>query len=637
MTFRQFAYRNVIRNKRTYAAYFLSSAFSVMIFFVYALFIFHPGIQHGVTNTAARQLMIAAEFIMYFFSFFFVIYSVSTFLKSRKREFGILMMHGMTKSQLNWLVFLENMLIGVGAIILGIGTGLITGKLFLMIGSVMLKIETLSFHLSYRALSLTIIAFLALFLIISFFTTFLVRTNKLIDLFQSGQKPKKEPKVSIVLSLGAAFLLLSSYFLAATTTMETLLFRMLPVIGMTVIGTYFFYTQLSVFIIKLLQKNRRLFRKKTNMITISNLAYRLKDNARMFFMVTIVSTVAFCAVGTLASMNVINKQFEVDYPAAISYVAKDNQPIHKQNLQQIETELKAKRINYTTYQLPILYVDVIAANEKYAPAILPLISFSDYKEISKLAGFDFSEKPPKDDEAIGMTTHRFENDHNLVNYTLGQNRMEVQSNGYYTKHVTIPRELVEEDGLVVNDDFFAKLIDHEKKEMFTGFFIEDYKKTNDMLENLVNEGRVKYSDNNSYAMAVSGTLLHNQMNLFSMMLFIALLIGAVFFIAAGSFLYFRLYADIDYDVRQYLTVMRVGLTDTELTKIITHQMLILFFVPIIVAIIHSIFAFIALQSYFTLSIATETIAVLVCFFFAQMVYFFFIRKMYIRKLKKSLI
>jgi putative ABC transport system permease protein len=118
MTFPQFAYRNVVRNKRTYAAYFLSSAFSVMIFFVYALFIFHPDIKNGVTNLAAVQLMIAAEFIMYFFSFFFVIYSVSTFLKTRKREFGILMMHGMTKRQLNWLVFLENMMIGIGAIIL---------------------------------------------------------------------------------------------------------------------------------------------------------------------------------------------------------------------------------------------------------------------------------------------------------------------------------------------------------------------------------------------------------------------------------------------------------------------------------------------------------------------------------------
>ncbi|MGM0877187.1 MAG: FtsX-like permease family protein [Bacillota bacterium] len=636
MTFPQFAYRNVIRNKRTYAAYFLSSAFSVMIFFVYALFIFHPGIQKGVTNSVAVQLMVAAEFIMYFFSFFFVIYSVGTFLKSRKREFGILMMHGMTRSQLNWLVFLENMLIGVGAIILGIGSGLITGKLFLMIGSIMLNIKTLSFHLSYQALGLTVIAFLLLFLFISLFTTFLVRTNKLIDLFQAGQKPKKEPKISNVLSLGAAVLLIASYYLSATTTMETLLFRMLPVIGMTIIGTYFFYTQLSVFIIKMLQKNRRLFRKNTNMITISNLAYRLKDNARMFFSVTIVSTVAFCAVGTLASMNVINKQFEVDYPAAISYIAKDKKPIHQQNLQQIETELTENRMNYTTYQFPIKYVEVFSVNDLYAPDTLPMISFSDYKEIIKLAGFDFNEKSPTDHEVLGMTTHRFENDDNLVNYTLGQNEITVQRNKY-TNHVVIPRELVEEEGIVVNDNLFEKLIGNEKHEIFIGFFMEEYKKTNNMLENLVNEGRIKYSDNKSYAMTVSGTLLHNQMSLFSVMLFIALLIGAVFFIAAGSFLYFRLYADMEYDVRQYFTIMRVGLTDTELTKIVTQQLLLLFFVPIIVAIIHSTFAFIALQSYFTLSIATETIVVLVCFFIAQLIYFFFIRKMYVRKLKKSLI
>jgi len=87
VNFPQFVYRNVTRNKRTYAAYFFSSAFSVLIFFVYALFIFHPGIKKGVTAITAVELMKAAEMIMYVFSFLFVLYSVSTFLKSRKKEF----------------------------------------------------------------------------------------------------------------------------------------------------------------------------------------------------------------------------------------------------------------------------------------------------------------------------------------------------------------------------------------------------------------------------------------------------------------------------------------------------------------------------------------------------------------------
>ncbi|MDQ0216229.1 ABC-type antimicrobial peptide transport system permease subunit [Oikeobacillus pervagus] len=82
--------------------------------------------------------------------------------------------------------------------------------------------------------------------------------------------------------------------------------------------------------------------------------------------------------------------------------------------------------------------------------------------------------------------------------------------------------------------------------------------------------------------------------------------------------------------------MKTGLTDQELTKIVTRQLLLLFFVPIIVAIVHSIFAFMALQSFFTLSIANEMIVVLACFFIAQVLYFFIIRNQYLKKLKKGL-
>jgi putative ABC transport system permease protein len=144
-------------------------------------------------------------------------------------------------------------------------------------------------------------------------------------------------------------------------------------------------------------------------------------------------------------------------------------------------------------------------------------------------------------------------------------------------------------------------------------------------------------DPKEYAMTVSGTIYQIQINMYRMMLFVALLIGAVFFIAAGSFLYFRLYADLDYDRRLYLTVKKVGLTDGELNKIVTQQLVLLFFVPIIVAIIHSVFAFMALQSFFTVSIAADMLLVLACFFIAQVIYFLFIRHHYLRNLKKTMI
>ncbi len=605
-----------------------------MIFFVYALFIFHPDIKKGVTSSVAIQLMTAAEVIMYVFSFLFVLYSVSTFLKSRKREFGILMMHGMTRSQLNRMVFLENMIIGVGAIVVGIGVGILTGKLFLMIGSRMIGIDQLPFILSMKALLLTTIAFLLLFFCISLFTTILVGVNKLIDLFQAGEKPKKEPKVSVLLSLLAAVLLIVSYYLAATTTMQTILYRILPVIAMTIVGTYFFFTQLSVFIIKMMQKNRLLFWKKTNLITISSLAYRLKDNARMFFMVTIVSTVAFCAVGTLASMNVMNKQVDKEFPSEIGYIALDDQTIHKENLQQINDEFKHRNIHYKTNQVYIKYIAIASSSDRYAPDTMAIISFSDYRKIGKAAGFDIQEKPLEGNMALEMRTSPYSNDES-VKYTLKQDHLDLQQ-VKLTENVVFPIQLIQNKGLVVSDELYKQLKPMNTG-IFTGFYTKNLEKTAGMAENLVDEGIVKSIPDQPYSMIVSGTLYKMQMNMFRMMLFVALLVGAVFFIAAGSFLYFRLYADLDYDRRQYLTITKVGLTDKELNKIVTRQLSLLFFVPIVVAFVHSAFAFMALQSFYQLSIATEVIIVLAGFLVAQLMYFFMIRYRYLRNLRKTLI
>ncbi|WP_327204730.1 ABC transporter permease [Paenibacillus sp. DMB20] len=151
MNFRQFVFRNVVRNKRTYAAYFLSSSFSVLIFFVCTLFIFNPGIRDEMFYPVVVQAMTAAVLIMYVFSFFFVLYSVGSFLKTRKKEFGVLFMHGMTQKQFNGMVFLENMMIGAGSILTGILSGILSGKLFLMAGSAFLGIPPLPFHLSPQA------------------------------------------------------------------------------------------------------------------------------------------------------------------------------------------------------------------------------------------------------------------------------------------------------------------------------------------------------------------------------------------------------------------------------------------------------------------------------------------------------
>ena len=88
MTFQQFAYRNVIRNSRVYAAFFMASIFSVMVFFIYSMLMFHPNIEDQFLQDIAFSGMLVAEIILIIFTLFFLFYSMSAFLQARSKEFG---------------------------------------------------------------------------------------------------------------------------------------------------------------------------------------------------------------------------------------------------------------------------------------------------------------------------------------------------------------------------------------------------------------------------------------------------------------------------------------------------------------------------------------------------------------------
>src|SRR5690625_3748053 len=173
MTFRQFAMNNVLRNKRIYAAYFLASIFSVMVFFTFSIFASHPELTGDNMVSCVSFGMNVAAGIIYVFSFFFVLYSMSSFLQSRKKEFGLLMMQGMSMKQIRSMVFLENMFIGFLATIGGIGLGLVFAKAILLLAENILIIEyELPFYIPTQSILLTLGCFMVLFFLISLFVFF---------------------------------------------------------------------------------------------------------------------------------------------------------------------------------------------------------------------------------------------------------------------------------------------------------------------------------------------------------------------------------------------------------------------------------------------------------------------------------
>jgi putative ABC transport system permease protein len=94
--------------------------------------------------------------------------------------------------------------------------------------------------------------------------------------------------------------------------------------------------------------------------------------------------------------------------------------------------------------------------------------------------------------------------------------------------------------------------------------------------------------------------------------------------------------DVDNDKQKYKSISKLGLTDKELKKVLTRQILLLFFAPIFVALIHGAVALTALSHLFYYDLFQESVIVLSVFFGIQVIYFFIVRFFYIDQIKAAI-
>ncbi|OOR13082.1 ABC transporter permease [Bacillus cereus] len=655
MTFRQFAFNNVIRSKRTYLAHFLSSTFAIMIFFTYALLAFHPNLQGDLAtsvtiNIVAKSGLQISQGLIFFFSFFFILYSVSAFLKTRKKDFGILMLHGMSRSQLNKLVFIENIIIGIASILTGITIGMAFSKFILIMSNNLLIIDKgLPFYMPFKAIGITFGAFFLLFLFISLFTTRLVNVEQLVELIKAEEKPKPEPKASFWLSLFA----LISIGLGYTAVFHSInaiqykgsnyvLFMMGAGVSFVVLGTYFLFTQLSVYVLRALKKRENIFFKKTNILTISDLVYQLKDNAKMFFMVTIISTVAFTAVGTCMGLG-NSSMAESESPFAFSYQSYNNNHLEKEHLKKIESELHDGEFNFKQVTYSIKQIRDTLYNSNLLSTVIKL---SDYNKLAKAFGFEKESLKDGNDSVVIPSRKVANTKSNQNNFQLLYR--DIKKDMHVNKILT-PKELQDTRVtiIIVPDAVYNQMIPDPENYYFentiNGFIVKDWEKTKKVAENIVaafqkdNKGINEHIvDSEKYTFSALILTWIEMRQGFGLASIMSVLIGIVFFTFAASFLYFRLYTDLERNQQQYKMIAKVGLSKPELKKVVSRQLTLLFFLPISIAITHSTVAFMALQKLANFSVLGSSVMVLICFLVLQIIYFYFVRSQYLKKMYKTI-
>lgn len=635
MTFRQFIYRNVVRNKRLYAAFFFSSLFSVLVFFVYAIFAFHPSLSDDNINSSVAIGLHTAEAIIYVFAIFFVLYSLSSFLKSRKKEFGLLVMHGMTAFQLRRMVFMENVLIGLFSTLGGLGLGLLFAKAILMAAEKLLRLEhSLPFYWPQQAILLTFGSFMLLFCIISLFTVVTVRSRNVIELLKGSAAPKSEPRASLLLSLLAALLLGSGYVGAMITKGLEVVAAFVPVTILVILGTYFLFTQFSVYAMKRLKRNPAFYWRRTNMLTLSDLTYRMKDNARTFFLVSIVSTVAFTAIGSLICFGaVLTRQMDTGMPFELQYrysmtsgqtadAQSAAEQAHSKNIEQIRTYLQQHSPGYKETRVGIGTFETTDGNKQ----LVPLSAYNEAAKLTAKEEFQLSSS-----EAIIVHNSRA-----LLGYPADDALIPITSSG--TDKAIKPIRITESGAVpmfttyyIVSDELYASLGAAVKQELFYFWLPTD---SSDLLQ-IGQQLIAILGENDAAGSGYFASKAYNTDELlrsYSIVLFIGLFIGVVFFIAAGSFLYFRMYQDLEDDLRKFSMIGKLGLTSGELSRVVSRQMMLLFFAPVAVALIHGAVALNALQNMFMEPLLKEASLVLGCFLLIQLGYYVFARHFYIQRM-----
>ncbi|WHX92916.1 FtsX-like permease family protein [Peribacillus simplex] len=644
MNIRLLAKRNIQGNAQRYLAYFFSIVLSVSIFFIYASFIFHPDVVHA--NIPGGQLisrgLIAAEIVIIIFSVFFIAYSNAAFIQPRKKEFGLLTLLGMSKSQLRKLIYLEQTMVSLISILIGVGLGFLFSKLFLMAVSWLLAVEQpISFVFVPEAFVYTIVGFVLLFQLLSLLSLFHIGNAEVVDLLKDKQKPKKTPFVSKWLIALSAVCLSVSYYLACTMSMNNSYIRVMPILFFVLIGTYFLFSQSIVALCSRLYRKKKSLYGGTNLITQTNLIFNIKDYSRLFFLTSIITAVILTAAGTLFMFSAdLKKQGINNIPQSIGWVENDASIYSIIEPSAVEKALKEDgfkilyKVNMTglpiTHMLPHMRTGESNENRSL------LISESDYNNVAALRKIDPVKLSGKEALYVfpyGGLDYQFVQKGEQKELHYGKQTIQVTMIGQRNQSIVAPIKSAT-TLMVVDDQLYHELtadVPLKEKVRVRGYEIRDWE------ESMETSSKIEKMSNNPDHQLQTRAPIYQEMKQGSLLiLFIGLFVSLLFFIVQGSMMYLRVFTNLEDKKIQIHALHRLGLTKKEIRQILCEEIRILFFAPFLIGMIHAIIAYVALSNLLGSNLFVYSAMVIGTYFLFQLLYYQVTKKMYERAVINSI-
>lgn len=613
------AKQNIRNNKSTYIPYMITCIFCIAMIYMMEFLRDCPTLDQAVRQAdEVRMIVFTGEIVVEIFCIIFLIYSNSFLMKRRQKEIGLYNILGLERNHIGIVMFLETIITSIGSFAGGIAAGIIGSKLALLLLLKLLHIPSvLGFYISVKGIFTCLFMFGIVFLMILFLNLAKIHLSRPVELLRGNNTGEKEPAAKWLMALIGFICLGAGYYLAVTTEspIKAITIFLLAVI-LVMAGTYLLFTAGSIVILKFLRRRKSFYYRTGNFISISGMLYRMKQNAIGLASICILSTGVLLMISMTVSIyfgmnDIMLNRYPYDVDMSVTSISED----------ECQTAIEAFEKAIADNKVPVeksveeIYLDIVCNKNGDQILIKPantirnsdsvlVLSLLNQAEYKRLTGISAN---LNDDEIFAWYPSAVQKDSVTVDETEFTVKKWLDKNP-----LTCGEDAVSDNAvLVVTDEDFKKF-DEMRTEMYKGVssapagedltlhlglditgsetdkidfgtpvmeVVKDLKKNGGLSENSWITSGIRQQEYESYY-ADNGSLL-----------FIGIFLGSLFLMGTAMIIYYKQISEGYEDQKRFEIMQKVGLSRREVRSSVRRQILMVFFLPLLMAMLHITMAF----------------------------------------------
>ena len=605
------AISNLIKNRKLYYPFALSVILAVTISYLFYSLAFNPKIVDLRGASAIQFTLQLGLVVVTLASAIIVLYANSFVMKNRSKELGVYGMLGLEKRHLIGMTFKELLIFGLVTVTAGIGIGALFDNLIfaLLLKLAKMKVELVATFQWSVVLSILLV-FGFIFLVIVFLNAVRIIRMDALQLSREKAKGEKKGRFLVLQTLVGLITLGGGYYLAQSVKdpVSAVLTFFIAVM-LVIFATYLLFNAGITVFLQLLKRNKRYYYQPNNLISVSNLIFRMKKNAVGLATIAILSTMVLVTMSAATSIyNGSENMKKLMYPHDFDV---KGQNVEVEDLDKLLTQYASEKnltisnkdvLGYASFGLSSQDGTKLTTFEKGQNSVMPKTVFLvfDQKDYEKMTGQKLNLTGnevglwARNDQLKGQKAFSLNNQ----NYTIKQ---EIQQD-FVINHVSNQYVLLVSDyNYLVVPNLQNFLEQYQDSAVYTQFYggmdvtasQEEQLKLTDDFDAYVNNfsHNLKSEDAMVYNGTTRGDAIAEMNALFGGILFIGIFLSIIFMVGTVLVIYYKQISEGYEDRERFVILQKVGLDQKQIKQTINKQVLTVFFLPLAFAFLHLAFAY----------------------------------------------